>query len=109
MTRLSQPPLTKNLSDLPRVAGAQLTAGPVHLAGMAWAPSIGIARVQVQIDNGPWHDAELGTVVSADTWVHWSYVWTEASKGDHVAAVRATETITFFRSMRSVLSSIYSL
>ena len=76
--------------DVPQ-AGAQLTAGPVHLAGMAWAPSIGIARVQVQIDNGPWHDAELGTVVSADTWVHWSYVWTEASKGDHVAAVRATD------------------
>lgn len=76
--------------DVP-AAGAQLPVGPVRLSGVAWAPSIGISAVEVRVDDGPWARAELAPVVSADTWVPWSLVWTGGTAGDHVAEVRAVD------------------
>ena len=73
--------------DVPR-RGARVD-GPVVLGGTAWAQTRGISKVQVQIDDGPWQDAELGALASADTWRQWRYAWNEASPGTHMASVRA--------------------
>lgn len=74
--------------DVPR-QGQALTAGPIVVAGVAWHPHTGIEGVQLQIDDGPWLDAELSRPISADTWVQWRVEW-EASRGSHTLRVRAT-------------------
>jgi len=58
---------------------------------VAWAQHRGIAKVEVQVDGGPWEVATLAAAVSADTWRQWSYQW-PATKGTHVLRVRATDT-----------------
>ena len=63
--------------------------GPVTVAGVAWAPTVGVARVEVRVDDGPWVDAELADPVNDLTWRQWRYVWT-ATPGRHRLAVRAT-------------------
>lgn len=75
--------------DVPR-SGADLAVGPQVAAGVAWAPTIGIGSVEVRADEGPWIEAELGPVASVDTWVQWRATW-EATGGDHVLTVRATD------------------
>jgi hypothetical protein len=80
---------TQSRIDVPR-AGAGLRAGRVPVAGVAWAPTRGIARVEVQVDEGPWMPARLGNVVSDDTWVQWVLDW-EAEPGEHRLRVRATD------------------
>jgi DMSO/TMAO reductase YedYZ molybdopterin-dependent catalytic subunit len=64
------PVKTSSRIDVPR-AGADLTAGRTVVAGVAWAPTRGIRRVEVQVDEGPWSQAELSAPLSADTWVQW--------------------------------------
>ena len=73
--------------DTPR-GGAD--AGRVAVAGVAWAQTVGIAKVEVRVDDGPWHDAELGDVITADTWRQWKYDW-DATPGRHSLTVRATD------------------
>ena len=75
--------------DVPR-RNSDLRAGPVPVAGVAWAPSRGIDRVEVRIDDGPWQEAELGPVTSDDTWVQWVLRW-DAPAGDHTIEARATD------------------
>ena len=69
---------------------ARLEAGDVAVAGMAWAQTIGIERVQVRADGGPWQDAELGVEDSDQTWRAWRHVWA-AEPGTHRLEVRATD------------------
>ncbi|HMR48977.1 MAG TPA: molybdopterin-dependent oxidoreductase [Arachnia sp.] len=73
--------------DVPR-AGTSLDAGDAVIAGVAWHPHTGISAVQVQIDDGPWVDAELGWDISADTWVQWRTPW-QATAGTHRIRCRA--------------------
>jgi DMSO/TMAO reductase YedYZ molybdopterin-dependent catalytic subunit len=70
-------------------SGDEVSAGPVRLAGVAWAPPVGVARVEVSVDHGPWVAATLGTVASPNTWVQWIHD-TELAPGSHLCAVRAT-------------------
>jgi DMSO/TMAO reductase YedYZ molybdopterin-dependent catalytic subunit len=79
---------TQSRIDTPRRAA---TAGPVVVAGVAWAQHRGIDRVEVRVDGGPWHPAELADTVSADTWRQWSWLWAEATPGEHELVVRATD------------------
>ncbi|QAY72962.1 oxidoreductase [Agromyces protaetiae] len=74
--------------DVPR-QGQQPSADRVVLAGVAWYQHVGVQAVEVQLDDGPWREAELATAISADTWVQWRYEWTDASPGTHTARVRA--------------------
>lgn len=74
--------------DVPRKR--QLEAGEITVAGVAWAQHIGIERVQVRVDDGPWDDAALAETVGPDTWRQWSYPWA-ADKGQHVIEVRAVD------------------
>ena len=57
---------------------------------MAWAPTIGIERVEVQVDDGPWQEATIGPSASVDTWVQWWLAW-DAEPGDHQLRVRAID------------------
>ncbi len=50
--------------------------GRATLAGVAWHQHTGISRVEVQLDDGPWADAELADAISIDTWVQWRYAAT---------------------------------
>ena len=75
--------------DTPRV-DKQIGAGPAKIAGVAWAQTVGIERVEVSIDNGDWQAATLSTPVNADTWVQWFVDWT-ATTGTHYVAVRAVD------------------
>lgn len=81
---------TQSRIDTPR-AGASKQAGPVTIAGVAWAQHKGIAKVEVQVDGEPWQVATLADTVSSDTWRQWSYGW-NAAKGKHHVRVRATDT-----------------
>ena len=69
---------------------ARLRAGPVTVAGVAWAQGRGIRTVEVRVDDRPWRKAELLPVPSSDTWVQWRFSW-EATPGPHSLAVRATD------------------
>jgi DMSO/TMAO reductase YedYZ molybdopterin-dependent catalytic subunit len=69
---------------------ADIAAGDVRLAGIAWAPVAGIATVEVQIDDGPWTPARLSAPVSGTLWRQWSMDWT-ATRGQHSIRVRATD------------------
>jgi DMSO/TMAO reductase YedYZ molybdopterin-dependent catalytic subunit len=73
--------------DVPR---GGVGAGAVTVAGVAWAQHTGIARVQLQIDDGPWRDCELADEVSVDIWRQWRFRWL-ASRGTHTLRVRATD------------------
>lgn len=74
--------------DVPR-KGQGLSAGDAVIAGVAWHQGVGIAGVEVQVDDGPWQEARLATAISDDTWVQWSLPWT-AREGDHLLRCRAT-------------------
>ncbi|MFT4124341.1 MAG: molybdopterin-dependent oxidoreductase [Microbacteriaceae bacterium] len=70
--------------------GDSLDAGRVVIAGVAWRQHVGIAAVEVQIDDGDWQPASLATVVTVDSWLQWSLAW-DATAGSHRIRVRATD------------------
>ncbi|MDD7928364.1 molybdopterin-dependent oxidoreductase [Microbacterium thalli] len=73
--------------DTPRT-GTPVAAGTVAVAGMAWAQTVGIERVEVRIDDGDWQAATLSTPINSDTWVQWVLEW-QAEAGTHYVEVRA--------------------
>ncbi len=73
--------------DTPR-PGSPVAAGRVPIAGVAWAQTVGIDRVEVSIDDGDWQVATLSSAVGADTWVQWYVDW-DATPGTHYVMVRA--------------------
>ena len=75
--------------DTPRI-DKQVTPGPAKIAGVAWAQTVGVAKVEVSIDNGDWQSVNLSTAINDDTWVQWWMDW-EATAGTHYVAVRATD------------------
>ena len=83
------PMLTQSRIDVPR-SGANVTAGPVQVAGVAWAPDRGIAGVEVSVDDGEWQTAAISRPISDATWVQWQLPWT-ATQGRHTLEVRATD------------------
>ena len=83
------PVKTQSRIDVPR-AGQAVPAGTTPIAGVAWAPDRGVAKVEVQVDDGPWQEAVLGEALSEDTWRQWHLAW-EATPGEHRLRVRATD------------------
>ncbi|HHC08946.1 MAG TPA: molybdopterin-binding oxidoreductase [Actinobacteria bacterium] len=80
----------KTQSRIDRPAAGERVPGAVVAAGVAWAPTRGIARVEVQLDEGPWREAELTEPLSADAWVQWRLPL-EVTPGRHRLRVRATD------------------
>ncbi|MEZ4715876.1 MAG: hypothetical protein R2851_07290 [Caldilineaceae bacterium] len=57
--------------------------------GIAHASARGISKVELQVDDGPWQEAELRVPPRSDlTWVQWRYTDTFPA-GTHTARVRA--------------------
>lgn len=75
--------------DVPRPF-ARVPAGPVTVAGVAYAQHRGISTVQVSVDSGPWQDAQLTASVGIDTWRQWRFPW-RATPGTHQLQVRAAD------------------
>ena len=63
----------------------------VAIAGVAWDQHVGVSKVEVQVDNGPWQAARLAAVPSTDTWRQWVLPWTPEKSGSHTLRVRATD------------------
>ena len=72
--------------DVPR--GGPLAAGTQPVAGVAWSPMWGVARVEVSVDGGPWEACELGKTAGGEAWVQWLFRWA-AEPGRHNIVVRA--------------------
>jgi DMSO/TMAO reductase YedYZ molybdopterin-dependent catalytic subunit len=64
-------------------------AGRRAIAGVAWAQTRGIDRVEVTVDDGDWTDAELSPEVDADLWRQWVLPY-DFLAGPHTVTVRAT-------------------
>ncbi len=69
---------------------ARVPAGGVAVAGVAWAQQVGVAAVEISIDDGDWQQAELADEDTIDTWRQWVYRW-DATPGRHSIKVRATD------------------
>ena len=76
--------------DTPTWSGLVKIGEKVAIAGVAWDQHVGVAGVEVRIDNGEWKQATLADSVSADTWRQWVYEWTPDKRGTHELQVRAT-------------------
>jgi DMSO/TMAO reductase YedYZ molybdopterin-dependent catalytic subunit len=64
-------------------------AGRRPIAGVAWAQTRGISRVEVKVDDEDWVAAELSPEVDADLWRQWVLPH-DFSAGTHTLTVRAT-------------------
>ncbi len=84
------PVKTQSRIDTPGRGDRVAADTPVAIAGVAWAPAKGIDRVEVQIDEGEWQEAELGESLGPDAWRQWMLAWTPTA-GDHTIKVRATD------------------
>lgn len=71
--------------DVPR---SKAEPGQVTVAGVAWDQHVGVSKVEVRVDGGPWQQATLAADASIDTWRQWHWTW-DAPRGNHVLQVRA--------------------
>ena len=93
------PMKTQSRIDVP---GRGLVAGqPAPIAGIAWAPTRGIERVEVNIDDEGWLPCNLGEAVGDESWVQWHRQWTPTA-GRHRIQVRATDGDGVTQSEREV-------
>ena len=84
---------TQSRIDRPN-RGATIATGDYTLGGVAWSPTNGIERVEVQVDDGPWTEAELSKPLSNDAWLQWM-LSTDFGEGEHQVRVRATDRTGF--------------
>jgi len=84
------PVKTQSRIEVP--SGGSVPAGPVVVAGTAWAQHRGITGVQVRVDDGPWNDATLADDGGIDSWRQWSWTW-QADAGQHELFVRASDPV----------------
>lgn len=75
--------------DVPRTSTG-IRPGRIAIAGVAWAPTRGIQKVEVRVDDGPWTEAKLLDVVSDNTWRQWMAEY-DATSGLHQITARATD------------------
>lgn len=81
---------TSSRIDVPG-ASAEVPAGQVVVAGVAWAQHRGISAVEVRVDSdGPWQPVELAEEPTIDSWRQWVWRW-DAPVGKHTLTVRATD------------------
>ncbi len=80
---------TQSRIDVPR-RDSTIDPGPTAIAGVAWAPSRSIDKVEVQVNNEPWVEAELSRETTINSWRQWMVTW-NATPGEHQVRVRATD------------------
>lgn len=91
---------TQSRIDTP-VSGSSLKAGKRPIAGVAWAPTRGISKVEVRVDKGPWRVAMLGPALAKTTWRQWWIEW-DAKPGNAIISVRATDETGALQSSKNV-------
>jgi DMSO/TMAO reductase YedYZ molybdopterin-dependent catalytic subunit len=80
---------TQSRIDHPR-RGETVSGPDAVVAGVAWAPTRGISKVEVRFNEGDWLEAELSTPMSDDAWVQWKLA-NPLAAGDYEVQVRATD------------------
>lgn len=79
------------ISIIDTVAQNNVAHGKVPVGGIAWAGDRGIQKVEVQVDDGQWNEAQLlAPPRSPLIWVLWRYDW-PVQPGRHTFRVRATD------------------
>jgi DMSO/TMAO reductase YedYZ molybdopterin-dependent catalytic subunit len=91
---------TESRIDVP-ADGASLAPGRTPVAGVAWAQHKGIAAVEVRVNGGPWHQAQLAKVPDIDTWRQWVWEW-PASPGNYLLEARATDATGYTQTAAQV-------
>jgi DMSO/TMAO reductase YedYZ molybdopterin-dependent catalytic subunit len=81
---------TESRIDSPRGPGS-VPAGKVVVAGIAWAQTKGIAKVEVQLDGGEWQEADLAVQPTKEAWRMWRRAF-DLRPGRHTVVVRATDS-----------------
>jgi DMSO/TMAO reductase YedYZ molybdopterin-dependent catalytic subunit len=84
-------PNTTSVIDTVVTNSTDPQTGTLSLGGIAWAGARGIKKVELQMDDGAWTEAELRTPpLSQLTWVQWRLDFPYKS-GRHTFRVRATD------------------
>ena len=81
----------KTMSRIDTPKGLARVSGKVTVAGVAWAQTRGIQRVEVMIDDGDWQQADLAEARNDVTWRQWKFDWEPGGEGRHSITVRATD------------------
>ena len=80
---------TTSVIDNVAADAADEEMGTVPVGGIAFAGASGISKVELQVDDEPWLEAELrAPPLSHLTWVQWLYDWPRET-GRHLFKVRA--------------------
>lgn len=80
---------TTSVVDAADTAVASSGSQTMPIGGIAYAGARGISKVEVQIDDGSWVEAELrAPALSPLSWIQWRYDWPYTS-GRHSVQVRA--------------------
>ena len=87
---IDAPVLTQSRIDTPKPLATVVAAQSTYIAGVAWAQGRGVAKVEVQIDDGAWSEATFGPDAGIDYWRQWYLEWTPTA-GQHTLRVRATD------------------
>ncbi|HEY1570852.1 MAG TPA: molybdopterin-dependent oxidoreductase [Pseudonocardiaceae bacterium] len=87
------PVKTESRIDVPG-SFATVRAGSVVIAGIAWAQTKGIDKVEVRVDNGPWVPAQLSAEVTKNAWRMWR-MFVDLGPGSHTVQSRATDDTGF--------------
>ena len=96
------PMKTQSRIDVPK-GGSTLRVGQATaVAGIAWAPTRGIQRVEVRIGDEDWVPCRLGQALGNESWVQWHREWTPSSPGQQQIQVRATDGSGYTQSGRNV-------
>jgi DMSO/TMAO reductase YedYZ molybdopterin-dependent catalytic subunit len=99
-------PVVKTTSriDMPK-DGDVIKLGPVSVAGVAFAGTRGISKVEVSTDGGAsWSVVPFRNPLSNLTWVLWSLDWAPAQEGAYRLTVRATDGAGTLQDARSAAS-----
>lgn len=64
--------------------------GMLEAGGVAFAGARGVAKVEVRVDEGSWHDAQIRRPLSDVSWVVWRAT-VPSSTGEHLITVRAVD------------------
>jgi DMSO/TMAO reductase YedYZ molybdopterin-dependent catalytic subunit len=68
-----------------------IPVGTVNLAGVAFAGTRGISKVEYSTDGRTWKEASFKAPLSPLTWVLWQASWTPSAEGPYQLRVRAAD------------------
>ncbi|WP_167473397.1 molybdopterin-dependent oxidoreductase [Nocardia arthritidis] len=69
-------------------APGRIAAGTTTMAGVAWAPPNGVARVELRVGEGDWQTTDLGAELAPAAWRRWR-ITLPLPPGEHVVQARA--------------------